>query len=95
MKGERKRVPQMTLSEILNDIHTIDAALTDFSREYGLLTETFILWYDEGHEPDEQSWILDFAEWAGLYKSRKRLYALYERKLSGLQAQGQELTKGD
>lgn len=81
----------MTLAEILADIHVIDAALVAFEREYGLLSDTFILWYQEGHEPEEQSWVLDFAEWAGLYKSRKRLYEMYQRKLNGLQAQGQDL----
>lgn len=82
----------MTLAEILSDIHAIDTALVDFEREYGLLTETFISWYEEGHEPEEQSWVLDFVEWAGLVKSRKRLYELYQRKLSGLQAQGQDVS---
>ena len=56
----------MTLAEILADIHVIDAALVAFLKEYGLLSDTFILWYQEGDEPEEQSWVLDFAEWAGL-----------------------------
>lgn len=81
----------MTLAEILADIHVIDAALVAFEREYGLLSDTFIVWYQEGHEPEEQSWVLDFAEWAGLYKSRKRLHEMYQHKLNGLQAQGQDL----
>ena len=77
----------MTLAEILADIHVINAALVAFEREYGLLSDTFILWYQEGHEPEEQSWVLDFAEWAGLYKSRRRLYDLYQPNLPFLIAE--------
>ena len=66
----------MTLSQILEDIHAIDSLLADFEQRYGLLSDTFYGWYREGHEPAEQTWVLDFSEWAGLCKSRQRLLAL-------------------
>ncbi len=66
----------MTLTELLDDIHAIDKALASFEQRYGLLSDTFYAWYQEGHEPEEQGWVLDFSEWAGLCKSRHRLLTL-------------------
>ena len=65
----------MTLFEILSDIHSIDNALAEFEQDYGLLSSTFFAWFQQGNEPEEQSWVLDFAEWSGLYRSKQRLLA--------------------
>ena len=58
----------LTLSEILEDIHTLNQNLAVFEDKYGLLSETFYSWYTQGQEPEDESWMLDFVEWAGLYK---------------------------
>ena len=78
----------VTLSEILSDIHAINNTLVEFERRYGLLSETFFTWYQEGNEPEDDDWVLDFSEWAGLYKSRERLLALYQECLRELIASG-------
>ena len=76
----------MTLLEILSDIHTIDKELAKFEDNYGVLSDTFYTWYLQGNEPEEQSWMLDFAEWAGLCKARERLLELYQKRFSILAA---------
>lgn len=83
----------MTLTEILQDIHAVDKALASFEQRYGLLSDTFFVWYQAGHEPEEQEWVLDFAEWSGLYKSRRRLLALYQQKLDNLRVEGLDLNQ--
>lgn len=74
----------MTLLELLSDIHAIDKALAEFEQDYGLLSSTFFAWYQQGSEPEEQSWVLDFAEWSGLYRSKQRLLELYQQRLAEL-----------
>jgi hypothetical protein len=78
----------MTLLEILSDIHAINNALAEFEVRYGLLSDTFFAWYQQGNEPEDDAWVLDFAEWAGWYKSRQRLLALYNQRLAELLASG-------
>lgn len=77
----------MTLFEILSDIHSIDIALIGFEQDYGLLSSTFFAWFQQGNEPEEQSWVLDFAEWSGLYRSKERLLDLYQQRLAELSTQ--------
>jgi len=74
----------MTLIEILSDIHAVNKALAEFEKEYGVLSETFYAWYQQGNEPEEQTWVLDFAEWAGLYKSHQRLLERYQNQFAAL-----------
>ncbi len=76
----------MQLLEILSDLHAVNSALAEFESRYGLLSDTFFSWYREGNEPDDDAWVLDFAEWAGWCKSRQRLLALYHQKLVDLLA---------
>ncbi|HRJ42465.1 MAG: hypothetical protein KJZ86_17545 [Caldilineaceae bacterium] len=68
----------MTLREILGDVHAIDNALAEFEQQYGLLSSTFFEWYQQGNEPEEQTWMLDFAEWGGLCRSKQRLLEIYQ-----------------
>ena len=77
----------MTLLEILADVHSLDKALAEFEQRYGLLSSTFFDWYQQGNEPEEQTWMLDFAEWSGLYRSKQRLLKLYQRRLAELSLQ--------
>ncbi|GEM_PF-1453716 len=76
----------MTLSDIVADLHAINRALVSFEENYGLLSDTFFAWYRQGNEPEEETWVLDFAEWAGWCKSRERLLALYNQRLQELLA---------
>lgn len=76
----------MTLSDIISDLHAIDRALVSFEARYGLLSDTFFTWYRQGNEPEDEAWVLDFAEWAGWCKSRDRLLVLYNQRLQELLA---------
>jgi hypothetical protein len=58
----------MNIQEILADIHALEEDMLDFERKYGIRSETFYASYISGEEPEDDSWVLDFAEWAGIYK---------------------------
>ena len=58
----------MTLQEIIEDIHALYKDLEVYERKYGILSETFYELYQSGAEPQQESWVLDWADWAGVYK---------------------------
>lgn len=74
----------MTFTDIVADLHAINRALTTFEERYGLRSDTFFEWYQQGNEAEDDTWVLDFAEWAGWCKSRQRLLALYNQRLQEL-----------
>ncbi len=59
----------MTLHEILIDIHTLENELIQFERKYGIRSETFYAAYASGEEPENDEWVLDFGEWASIYRT--------------------------
>ena len=59
----------MTLREILVDIHALEEDLLAFERQYGIRSETFYAAYVSGEEPEDDSWVLDFSEWASVYRT--------------------------
>ena len=59
----------MTLREILADIHALEEDLLAFERKYGIRSETFYAAYASGEEPEDDSWVLDFGEWASVYRT--------------------------
>lgn len=59
----------MSLQEILADIHALEEELLDFERKYGLRSETFYAAYVAGEEPEDEAWVLDFSEWASVYRT--------------------------
>lgn len=68
----------MELAEIMRDIHHLGHELERFERKYGVLSETFYESYMAGEEPEDDAWVLDFTEWAGLYaiwRDRQKAYA--------------------
>ncbi|GAB4430855.1 MAG: hypothetical protein Fur0044_28510 [Anaerolineae bacterium] len=62
------RGDDMTLQEIIADIHALNEDLEVYERKYGVLSETFYELYLSGEEPEEETWVLDWADWAGAYK---------------------------
>jgi hypothetical protein len=72
---------EITLKDLLADIHILNKELTAFEHKYGLLSEAFYDWYCQGHEPEDDAWISDLAEWVGLYKSRRRRIDQYRQIL--------------
>ncbi|MBI1802232.1 MAG: hypothetical protein HY259_02215 [Chloroflexi bacterium] len=59
----------MTIQEILADIHALEEELLAFERKYGIRSETFYAAYANGEEPEDDRWMLDFGEWASVYRT--------------------------
>jgi hypothetical protein len=75
----------MTLQEILADIHALEEEMLDFERKYGLRSETFYAAYMSGEEPEDDSWVLDFGEWASVYRTWLTRQAEYRNEIQRLQ----------
>jgi len=75
----------MKLREILADIHALEEELLAFERKYGLRSETFYPAYLSGEEPEDDSWTLDFGEWASVYRTWLSRQAEYRNKVQRLQ----------
>ncbi len=58
----------MTLQDIIADIHALTEDIEVYERKYGVLSATFYQAYVSGEEPTDDSWVLDWADWAGAYK---------------------------
>jgi hypothetical protein len=59
----------MNLREIQTDIHALEEELLELERKYGLHSETFYAAYARGEEPENDAWVLDFSEWANVYRT--------------------------
>jgi hypothetical protein len=57
------------LLEILEDLHAAENKCQQFEKKYGILSEYFFDAYTNGWLDDDGN--LDFAEWAGFYKSKQ------------------------
>jgi len=71
----------MTLREILMDIHALEEDMLAFERKYGIRSETFYAAYMSGEEPEEDSWVLDFGEWASVYRTWLTRQAEYRNEV--------------
>lgn len=81
----------MILQEILADIHSLNEDLEAYEIKYGVLSETFYESYSKGEEPEDDSWVLDWADWAGAYKIYLRRKEQYRNAICALQKQTQSL----
>ena len=59
----------MKIRDILADIHALEEELLDFERKFGICSETFYTACASGEEPEDDSWALDFGEWASVYRT--------------------------
>jgi len=75
----------MKIQEILADIHALEEELLVFERKYGIRSETFYAAYMSGEEPEEDSWALDFGEWASVYRTWLARQAQYRNEVQRLQ----------
>jgi len=82
----------MTLQEILADVHALEEEILDFERKYGLRSETFYAAYMSGEEPEDDSWVLDFGEWASVYRTWLARQAEYRNEVQRLQRNTPSLT---
>jgi hypothetical protein len=67
----------MKIDDILLDIHSLETDLIEFERKYGIRSETFFEAYSNGEEPENDSWVLDFSEWASVYSTWLRRQVEY------------------
>jgi hypothetical protein len=59
----------MSAQELLLDIHALEQDMLNFERKYGVRSETFYAAYMSGEEPENDEWVLDFGEWASVYRT--------------------------
>ncbi len=81
----------MNIREILADIHALEEELLQFERKYGIRSETFFAAYISGEEPEDDSWVLDFGEWASVYKTWLARQAEYRNEIQRIQRQSPSL----
>jgi hypothetical protein len=81
----------MNLREILADIHALEQDLLDFERKYGVRSETFYAAYISGEEPEDDGWVLDFGEWASVYRTWLARQADYRDQVQRLQRRAPSL----
>jgi len=74
----------MILQEIIADTHALNEGLGAYERKYGVLSETFYESYTSGKEPEDDAWVLDWADWAGAYKILLRRREQYRRAIQAL-----------
>lgn len=75
----------MNLQEILADIHALEEDMLAFERKYGIRSETFYAAYVGGEEPEDGSWVLDFGEWASVYRTWLIRQAEYRNEVQRIQ----------
>lgn len=81
----------MSLRQILSDIHALEQELLDFEAKYGVRSETFYAAYASGEEPEDDAWVLDFSEWASVYRTWLARQAEYRTELGRQQAHAPSL----
>lgn len=82
----------MTLRDLLTDIHSLEQDLLGFERKYGVRSETFYAAYVAGEEPEDDSWVLDFGEWASVYRTWLTKQAEYRNEVQRIQQNAPSLT---
>lgn len=75
----------MNVHQILADIHALEEELLDFERRYGVRSETFYAAYISGEEPENDDWVLDFGEWASVYRTWLARQADYRNEIQRVQ----------
>ncbi len=81
----------MNIRDILADIHALEKELLDFERKFGVRSETFYAAYTSGEEPENDSWVLDFGEWASVYRTWLTRQAEYRDEIQQIQQQSPSL----
>jgi hypothetical protein len=82
----------MNVRDILTDIHALEEDLLAFERKYGIRSETFYAAYASGEEPEDDRWVLDFGEWASVYRTWLTRQAEYRNEIQRIQGQHASLT---
>jgi len=82
----------MNIQDLLNDIHALEEELLEFERKYGIRSETFYAAYINGEEPEDDNWVLDFGEWASVYKTWLARQAEYRNEIQKVQQKSNSLS---
>lgn len=83
----------LTLDDLLQEMHSLEEDMASYERKYGVLSETFYESYLNGEEPGNDSWLLDWARWAGSYSIWLRRREQYAHTISILRSQGSSLSE--
>ena len=75
----------MSAKELLADIHTLEEDMLAFERKYGVRSEVFYAAYTSGEEPKDDGWVLDFGEWASVYRTWLVRQAEYRNEIQRIQ----------
>jgi hypothetical protein len=75
----------MDAQTILSDIHALEEDMLAFERKYGVRSEVFYAAYINGEEPEDDGWVLDFGEWASVYRTWLNRQADYRNEIQRLQ----------
>jgi hypothetical protein len=81
----------MDIHGILLDIHALEQELLRFEQKFGIRSETFYAAYISGEEPEDDSWVLDFGEWASVYRTWLARQAEYRNEIQRIQQQAPSL----
>ena len=81
----------MTLEELLMDIHALEQDLLTFERRYGVRSEIFYAAYQSGEEPEDDAWVLDFGEWASIYRTWLLRQSEYRNEIQRIQKNAKSL----
>ena len=73
------------------DIHALEEDLLAFERKYGIRSEIFYAAYVRGEEPEDDSWVLDFGEWASVYRTWLARQSEYRNEIQRRQADAPSL----
>jgi hypothetical protein len=71
----------MQSAEILSDIHVLEEDLLMFERNYGIRSDVWFAAYISGEEASDDAWILDFQEWASVYRTWLERQAQYRTEI--------------
>lgn len=77
----------MNSHDLLMDIHSLEEDLLSFERKYGVRSEIFYAAYASGEEPEDSAWVLDFSEWASVYRSWLGKQAEYRNEIQRIQTE--------
>jgi hypothetical protein len=83
----------MSLQEVLTDIQALEQELSIFERKFGIRSEIFYAAYVSGEEPEDENWMLDFGEWASVYRTWLARQAHYRNEVQRLQPQAPSITR--
>lgn len=83
----------MELATLVQDIHRLNHQLERFERKYGVMSETFYESYIAGDEPEDDTWVLDFEKWAGLYEVWRDRQEAYRQAMQRLRVEQPSLSR--